>query len=139
MGGQKLRHFNRVLEAVLRREGGSSDGLWERIAADGGSIQMLPDIPQHTKMCFKVAREIAPEWHVKIQSTFQGHVDNAITKTVNLPPSADSEEVGRVYELAWRSGCKGITIYRQGSRTNESFVADPTDSLSCKTRASCDA
>ena len=83
-----------------------------------GTIQNT-ELPQEFKKLFKSALDISPESHVKMQATFQKHVDNAVSKTINLPPSATKEDIKKVILLAWKLGCKGLTIYRNGSREEE--------------------
>ena len=70
---------------------------------------------------FVLAFDIAPEWHVKIQAAFQKHTDNAISKTVNFPTTATVKDVQDVFKLAYKSGCKGITIYRDQSKQGQIF------------------
>ncbi|MFQ5613869.1 MAG: adenosylcobalamin-dependent ribonucleoside-diphosphate reductase, partial [Anaerolineae bacterium] len=121
LGGERISHVNRHLVRALQEMGLPTEGLAEAIDAENGSIQDIRWIPDSIKQRFKTAHDIAPEWHLQIQTAFQKHVDNAITKTVNLPESATPADVGRVYRLAWRLGCKGITIYRNQSRRDQTI------------------
>lgn len=116
MGDQVFQHRNKLLVAEIARLGLDADTIFDRIEASGGSVQDIAEIPEQIRACFKTAHEIAPDIHVKMQAAFQNHVDNAVTKTVNLPRSTTIEEVERIYFTAWKERCKGITIYRDGSR-----------------------
>jgi ribonucleoside-diphosphate reductase alpha chain len=80
-----------------------------------GSIQTIKEIPKDVRDIFVTAQDIDPEWHIKMQSTLQKHVDNAISKTINFPRTAAIRDVENAYLLAWKARCKGITIYRDGS------------------------
>lgn len=105
-------------EKLARDEGFYSEGLMKKIA-ESGSVQDLEEIPAHIRRIFVTAHDIAPEDHIRMQAAFQKHTDNAVSKTVNFPRTATVDEVRRVYELAYRLDCKGVTIYRDGSRENQ--------------------
>jgi ribonucleoside-diphosphate reductase alpha chain len=83
-----------------------------------GSVQDLP-IPDHEKELLRTAPEIDPEFHVRVQSLVQKYVDNAVSKTVNLPESAGIDEISRIFLLARELGCKGITVYRYNSKADQ--------------------
>lgn len=84
-----------------------------------GSIQNIREIPLNIRRVFITAHEISPEWHLKMQAAFQKHTDNAVSKTINLPNKATIEDVQNVFMMAWKLGCKGITIYRDRSRQTQ--------------------
>jgi ribonucleoside-diphosphate reductase alpha chain len=114
----RLTEVNRVFEAAARSRGVYSEELVEHLAA-GGSLLDRPEVPADLKRVFVTAHEIAPTWHVRMQAAFQKHTDNAVSKTINFPRQATSGDVANAYLLAYREGCKGITIYRDGSRTGQ--------------------
>jgi len=114
-GDVKLSYVNKHLEAALREAGLYTDELMERIIKTG-SLQAIAEIPDHIKKTFVVAMDISAEDHIKMQAAFQKHTDNAISKTINFPNSATKTDVLNGYLLAWRLGCKGCTVYRDGSR-----------------------
>jgi len=118
MGGVRLVEVNPVFEEVARARGFYSRELMLEIAKRG-SIQDMPGIPEDVKEVFVTALDIEPEWHVRMQAAFQKHVDNAVSKTVNLPHDAAVSDVKRVFELAYKLGCKGTTVYRYGSRKEQ--------------------
>src|SRR5690606_5137843 len=121
----RLTELNKTFEAVARQHGFYSEALVEHLAA-GGRLRDWPDVPEEVQRRFVTAHEIAPQWHVRMQAAFQRHTDNAVSKTINFPREATIADVAEAYRLAYREGCKGITIYRDGSRVGQvlSHVAD---------------
>jgi ribonucleoside-diphosphate reductase alpha chain len=113
MGG--MLEINRLFEEMAKARGFSSKELIRQIAKTG-SIQTLTGIPTEIKRLFMTALEIEPEWHVRMQAAFQRHTDNSVSKTVNLPGDARPEDVQQVFLLAHQLKCKGITVYRSGSK-----------------------
>ena len=111
----ELLEVNPLFEEVAKEEGFYSEELMRKIAGLG-SIKHIEEIPEKWKRIFVTAMDLNPEDHVRMQAAFQKHTNNAISKTVNFPNSATVEEVAEVYRLAYKLGCKGTTIYRDGSR-----------------------
>ena len=118
MDGTELIEVNPILKNELIRRGIYSDELMKKVAAEG-SLAHIPGIPDDMKKVFVSAHDVSPLWHVKMQAAFQRHIDNAVSKTVNFPSSATKEDVKEVYKLAYKLGCKGVTIYRDGSRDSQ--------------------
>ena len=117
MDNDRLIEVNPYFEAVAKHEGFYSEELMQELAQKG-SLETL-EVPPWVKEVFRVSHDISPEWHVKIQAAFQKHTDNAVSKTINFPHSATKEDVANAYMLAYETGCKGITIYRDGSKENQ--------------------
>lgn len=113
----RMLDINQDFVAQAKREGWYSDELMERIA-DTGHIHH-PEVPASVQRVWVTAHDIAPEWHVRMQAAFQEYTDSAISKTINFPHEATPDQVREAYELAFRLGCKGITVYRDGSRANQ--------------------
>jgi len=124
MGGVKLLEINSIFEKLAREKGFYSSELMTEIAKKG-SVQEISGIPDDVKRVFVTALDISPEWHVKMQAAFQKYVDNAVSKTVNLPANAKIEDVRNIYMLAYKQGCKGITIYRYGSKKEQVLSISP--------------
>src|SRR4030043_75425 len=118
MEGTKLIEVNPYFEKIAKEREFWGRELMERIA-ERGSIQGFNEVPEDVKGLFITAHNIAPHEHVRMQAAFQRYVDNAVSKTVNFPHSATTEEVREVYLLAYELGCKGVTVYRDGSREEQ--------------------
>lgn len=118
LDGETLKEVNPLLEQVARFRGIWSEALVERVA-EQGSVEGLEEVPEDLQRIFVTAHQIEPEWHVRMQAAFQAHTHSAVSKTVNFPHTASVEDVKQVYRLAWELGCKGVTIYRDGSRQGQ--------------------
>lgn len=115
MDGTELVEVNPQFKKIAIERGFYTEELM-RVIAREGSVHGLAEIPDDIKDIFVTAHDIVPEWHVRTQAAFQRHTDNAVSKTVNLRNDAKIEDVAEVFNLAYRTGCKGVTIYRDGSR-----------------------
>ncbi len=118
MDQTKLVEVDRTFEEVAKERGFYSPALMDRIASEGG-IQSIDEIPADIKRIFVTSHDIAPEWHVKMQAAFQKYTDNAVSKTINFQHAATEEDVREAFKLAYELGCKGITVYRDGSREDQ--------------------
>ncbi len=118
MEGTKLIEVNPHFERVAKERGFWSRELMEKIA-DEGSLHGFDEIPDDVKAIFTTAHDITPMEHVAMQAAFQKHVDNAVSKTVNFPKDASPKDVEDVYMFAYKLGCKGVTVYRDGSREEQ--------------------
>ena len=115
LDGAKFLMVNKHFERVARREGFFSEELMAKIAETGTVIGHL-EIPEKWQEIFRTAQDIAPEMHIRMQAELQKYVCNSISKTINLPNSATKQDVAEAYLLAYKLGCKGLTVYRDGSR-----------------------
>ncbi|MBU1018830.1 MAG: vitamin B12-dependent ribonucleotide reductase [Patescibacteria group bacterium] len=118
MDGTELVYTNKYFEQIAKEKGFYSQDLMREIA-ESGSVQNIEAIPASVRKVFVTAQDIAPEWHVKAQAAFQKHIDSAVSKTVNFPHLATTKDIEKSYKSAYKLGCKGITVYRDGSRDNQ--------------------
>jgi ribonucleoside-diphosphate reductase alpha chain len=118
MDNDKLLEVNSYFEKMAREKGFYSNELMDQIAQKG-SIQDMMEIPEEVRTVFVTAHDVSPDWHIRMQAAFQKQTDNAVSKTVNLPHDATVDDVKKVYDLAYELGCKGVTIYRDGSKENQ--------------------
>ncbi|MEW6675547.1 MAG: vitamin B12-dependent ribonucleotide reductase [Nitrospirota bacterium] len=132
MEGTKLIEVNPYFEKIAKERGFWSRELMERIA-DSGSIQGSDEIPDDVKAVFITAHDITPIEHITMQAAFQKFVDNAVSKTVNFPRNAVPKDVEDVYLLAYKLGCKGVTVYRDGSREEQVLSTGKTKDSSQQT------
>lgn len=114
LGDNELIYLDKTFEDIARERGFYSTELIRKIARSG-SIQELKEVPKDVRDVFVTSQDISPEWHIKMQATLQKHCDNSISKTINFPRTAAIKDVETAYMTAWKSKCKGITIYRDGS------------------------
>jgi ribonucleoside-diphosphate reductase alpha chain len=126
MDNDKLVEVNPIFESVARKRKFYSEDLMKRIAQEG-SVAHFAEVPEDVKQVFVTAHDISPEWHIRMQAAFQKNCDNAVSKTVNFPHSASQDDVARVYWLAYKLGCKGVTIYRDGSRQMQVLSTGKTE------------
>lgn len=118
LDGTELVEVNPLFENVSHDREFYDDALLKEIAHHG-TVKGLDEVPADVQRVFVSAHDIAPVWHVRMQAAFQKYTDNAVSKTVNFPNSASPDDVAEVYKLAYRLGCKGVTVYRDGSRDEQ--------------------
>ncbi len=118
MEGTRLLEVNPIFEQVARERGFYSPELMERVARDG-TLRDIEGIPEDVRRVFVTDWDISPEWHVKVQAAFQNYTDNSVSKTINLPAEATPEDIRQMYVLAHKLKCKGITVYRYGSKKQQ--------------------
>jgi len=126
MEGEKLLELDPAFEWVAKKHGFYSPELMKRIAS-GESIQKMQEVPEHIKNVFKTAMDITPYWHIKMQAAFQEFTDNAVSKTINLAHAATLEDIKESYLLSYKLNCKGVTVYRDGSRDVQVLTTDASD------------
>ncbi|OQB23363.1 MAG: Ribonucleoside-diphosphate reductase NrdZ [Firmicutes bacterium ADurb.Bin182] len=118
MDNDELPEVDPYFAEIARKEGFYSDSLMRTIAKEG-TLAHLSEVPEHIKRLFVTAHDISPEYHIRMQAAFQAHTDNAVSKTVNFRHDATRQDVSDVFMLAFKLGCKGVTIYRDGSRDEQ--------------------
>jgi ribonucleoside-diphosphate reductase alpha chain len=116
LGNEELVEVNKLFEEYAKRKGFYSEELMSEIS-NTGSIQEIEGIPKEAKELFRTAHDIDYEWHIKMQAAFQKYTDNAVSKTINMRNDASIKDVENAYNLAYKLKCKGITIYRDMSKT----------------------
>jgi ribonucleoside-diphosphate reductase alpha chain len=116
MDGTEMLEINPIFEKYAKENGIYSQELMKEIAQDG-SIAHVDGVSNEIKHIFATAHDVTPVWHVKMQAAFQLHTDNAVSKTVNFEESATREDIEKAYILAFENNLKGITVYRNNSRT----------------------
>ena len=121
--GDKMVQVNPVFKTVAVAAGFYSKKLEKEIIKTG-SIRKMKQIPAKVRRVFRCAYDIGPKWHIRMQAAFQKHCDAAVSKTINFPQNATTAAVDKAYKLAYKLGCKGITIYRQHSREHEPMTLD---------------
>ncbi len=118
MEGVKFVVTNPYFEQMARQEGFYSPELMDRIASKG-SVKGMPDVPVAVQRLFVTSHDMGYEWHIRVQAAFQKYADNAVSKTINFRHDATKEDVARAFRLAYTLGCKGITVYRDRSRSEQ--------------------
>ena len=129
--GARLLEVSSLFEQTARARGIYTPELKAELARKGG-VQDIAGVPQDLKDLFVTALDIPPEQHVRIQAAFQKYTDNAVSKTVNLPESATVSDVLKVYNLAYDLGCKGVTVFRYGSRSQVLYLGNGETVPGCK-------
>src|SRR2546422_1101710 len=138
MDGTELPYFLDYFEEVAKREGFWTPDLVKRIQENQGRARGLKGVPERWQKVFAVSFDVSPEWHVRMQAAYQDHCDAAISKTCNLPREATVEDVKKAYLLAHSLKCKGITVYRDGSRDDQVLnvgVSEAEKKLAAKAEA----
>ena len=128
LDGMEFQMTDPLFFELGKKEGFLSQGLMTALS-EGAILRDLSDVPEHIKKLFVTAFDIPPTWHIKIQAAFQEHTDNAVSKTINFPRDATKDEVKEAFLMAYQERCKGITIYRSGSK--------PSQVLACGTKQVC--
>lgn len=118
MDGTKLIEINPLFKAMAQQDDFYSDDLVDQLMSHR-SLSDIEGIPERIKALFLTSVDITPDDHIKMQAAFQKHCDSSVSKTINFPSSATREDIRRVYVLAYQSGCKGVTIYRDNSRPHQ--------------------
>ena len=118
LGGEEMTEINPLFEEMLEKKGLKSQELLDKVAGEA-TIQEIEEVPKEIRRVFVTAFDIEPEDHIRIQAAFQKHVDNSVSKTVNFPYEASEEDIKQAYFMAYDTKCKGITVFRTGSRQQQ--------------------
>jgi ribonucleoside-diphosphate reductase alpha chain len=137
MNNMQSLGINNLFVYEMMRRGIYTESLLKEIIM-AGSIQNISAIPKDLKRIFVTALDVKPEWHVRVQAAFQQHTDNAVAKTVNIPQEATIEDVRKIFLLAHELGCKGITVYRDCSRSKQVIYNGPARPKECSCQWSAD-
>ena len=141
LDGMRLKTVIPLLVEKLKEEGIYSEELIQKIIDNHGSIQTITEIPERIRKVFKVAHDIPWNDHIKMQAAFQKWTDNAITKTINMDSSATPNDIKDAYVMAWKMGCKGLTVYRDHTKKDQVFEfgkSQTADAASTKICPNCD-
>ena len=131
LNGLNLTEINPLFLQIAKEEGFYSPELINRISKTG-TVQRDPEVPPRIQRIFKTALEIDYPWHIRHQAAFQKHTDNAVSKTINMKKEASVEDIKSAFIMAWKSGCKGITVYRNNSKSTQVLnTGSPTSAESC--------
>ena len=123
---QPMIEVNSVFRRVASERGFSEAELFDRIATDG-TLAHIDDLPAEVRRTFVCAHDISPEWHVKMQAAFQKHCDASISKTINFPNSATTDDVETIFRMSYDLKCKGVTVYRDGCRVSQPMALKKDD------------
>jgi ribonucleoside-diphosphate reductase alpha chain len=126
LDGEEFFEVNPIFENALKALNLLRNDILEKVTEEG-SIQNITEIPEEIRKVFKCALDIAPEWHVRMQAAFQKYTDNAVSKTINMPNHATRKDVENALLLAYELGCKGLTVYRDGSREEQVLKTKKTE------------
>jgi len=126
LDGDEFVEIHPLIERLGKRDGWMNDSIQEALTQGTPPSEIL-DFPKALAEVLVTAHRVAPAWHVRIQAAFQKHIDNAVSKTVNLPAKATVEDVDKVFRQAYELGCKGITVYRDGSRQHQTLSSPAND------------
>lgn len=118
MDNDRLIEVNRIFETIAKQEGFYSEDLIKEVA-EHGSLAENERVPEKWRQVFVTAHDIEPEWHIRMQAAFQKYTDNAVSKTINFSREASPDKIAEAYLLAYKLGCKGLTVYRDGSLDNQ--------------------
>jgi ribonucleoside-diphosphate reductase alpha chain len=138
LGGEPLAEINPVFLRHARRTGTDGERLLDEIVAKG-TLRDVDGVPEGWRRRFVTATEVSPRQHLRIQEAFQRHVDNAVSKTINLPDDATPADVADAYREGWRRGLKGVTVYRCGSKERQVLTLGAGESAAARELyAKCD-